>query len=111
MNNETILKEYEGKIIRCTYYNGKYYYSIIDVISILRDNNNARNYWKVLKYRLNDNQLVTSCNQLKLKSTDGKNYLSDVIDGENLLKLIEKIPSKNKDKFIIWFKNKWKLIR
>jgi hypothetical protein len=84
----------------------KWYFSIVDVISVLTDNDyqNARNYWKVLKHRLKEegNQSVTNCNQLKLKSSDGKYYKTDVADTEQLLRLIQSIPSKKAEPFKIW---------
>ncbi len=104
MNNETIMKEYEGKSIRCVYENNKCYYSIIDVIGILNDSKDNRKYWNKLKQRLkeNCNELVTKCHQLKLKSSDGKYYLTDVIENNYLIDLINVIPSQNKSKFIKW---------
>ena len=76
----------------------KWYFSIVDVCGVLTDqpdNNHARNYWKVLKHRLKKegNETVTNCNQLKLKSEDGKMRLTDVADTEQLFRLIQSIPS------------------
>ncbi len=107
MNNGTIMKEYEGKTIRCIYENNKCYYSIIDIIGILNNSKDNRKYWNKLKQRLkeNCNELVTKCHQLKLKSSDGKYYLTDVIDSKKLIELINYIPSKKKEKFIRWLKN------
>lgn len=70
---------------------GKYYFSIVDVVAIVTESTNPRNYWKVLKNRLKtkQNQLVTYCNQLKMESLDGKYYLTDVGDRETILKIIE----------------------
>ena len=58
----------------------KYFFSVVDVIKVLTDSENPRNYWKVLKNRLRKegNESVTNCNQLKLPSSDGKSYLTDV---------------------------------
>jgi len=84
----------------------KWYFSIVDVIAVLTDNDfqGARNYWKVLKYRLKKegNQSVTNCNQLKLKTSDGKDYKTDVVDTEQLLRLIQSIPSKKAEPFKLW---------
>ena len=87
MNNATITKEYEGKMIRCVYDNGKYYYSVVDIIGILNNSKDNRKYWNKLKQRLkeNHNELVTKCHQLKLKSGDGKYYLTDVIENNYLI--------------------------
>lgn len=69
----------------------KFYFSVIDVVSIFVATQNPRNYWKVLKNRLNKEypELVTSCNQLKMKSPDGKKYLTDVANTETLSKIIK----------------------
>lgn len=71
----------------------------------MTDSPNPNNYWKVLKKRLNDegNQSVTSCNQLKLKShKDGKRYLTDVATTEQLLRIIQSIPSPKAEPFKLW---------
>lgn len=86
----------------------EWYFSIVDVIAVLTDQSNydqARNYWKVLKNRLvkEGSQLVTTCNQLKMRSPkDGKNYLTDVADTEQLLRIIQSIPSKKAEPFKLW---------
>lgn len=88
--------------------NEKWYFSIVDVIGLLTeqpDANGARNYWKVLKNRLRNegSQLVTNCNQLKMKShKDGKFYKTDAADTEQLLRLIQSIPSKKAEPFKLW---------
>ena len=70
---------------------GEFYFSIIDVIDSLGLSTDPRNYWKVLKNRLNkrDNKLVTECNQLKMKASDGKYYLTDVANSHTMLQIIE----------------------
>ncbi len=84
----------------------KWNFSIIDIITILTDNDfqGARNYWKVLKHRLKKegNESVTNCNQLKMVSSDGKYYKTDVADTEQLLRLIQTIPSKKAEPFKMW---------
>lgn len=72
---------------------GIFNYSVVDVIDSLGLSSDPRNYWKVLKNRLNkrDNKLVTECNQEKLRSSDGKYYLTDVAEVGTLLKIIEVI--------------------
>jgi len=74
----------------------KWWWSIVDIISILTEQNDpqlARNYWKVLKNRLKEegNETVTNCNQLKLPAQDGKMRLTDVADTEQILRLIQSI--------------------
>ena len=73
----------------------KWYFSVVDVIAILTDSPTPRNYWKVLKNRLKKegNESVTNCNQLKLLAADGKRYLSDVADQEQLFRIIQSVPS------------------
>jgi len=85
----------------------KWYFSIIDIIAVLIDQpdyQKARNYWKVLKHRLinEGNQTVTKCNQLKLLSTDGKMRQTDVADTEQILRLVQSIPSKKAEPFKVW---------
>lgn len=86
----------------------EWYFSIVDVIGILteqKDYDSARNYWKVLKIRLKDEggELVTKCNQLKMKSPkDGKMYKTDVADTKQLLRIIQSIPSPKAEPFKIW---------
>src|SRR3989339_599688 len=80
------------------------YFSIVDVIAVLTDSPNPNNYWKVFKHRLNKegSQLVTNCNQLKMQSSDGKFYMTDVADTEQLLRLIQSIPSPKAEPFKQW---------
>lgn len=83
----------------------EWYFSIVDVVGVLSDSPNPNNYWKVLKKRLKDegNQSVTNCNQLKLKSPkDGKKYLTDVADTEQLLRIIQSVPSPKAEPFKMW---------
>ena len=86
----------------------EWYFSVVDVVSVLTEQpayDGARNYWKVLKKRLSDegSQLVTECNQLKMKSPkDGKRYKTDVANTEQLLRIIQSIPSKKAEPFKAW---------
>ena len=82
----------------------KWYISVVDVVGILTDSPNPRNYWKVLKHRLSKegNESVTNCNQLKMESADGKFYKTDVADTEQLLRLIQSIPSPKAEPFKQW---------
>ncbi|MBQ7517204.1 MAG: hypothetical protein IJU13_02100 [Bacteroidales bacterium] len=86
----------------------KWYFSIVDVVAVLTDSQDyqqARNYWKVLKNRMRQegNQSVTKCNQLKLASPeDGKRYLTDVADQEQLFRLIQSIPCKKAEPIKLW---------
>lgn len=86
----------------------EWYFSVVDVVAVLTEQptyDGARNYWKVLKKRLSDegSQLVTECNQLKMKSPkDGKRYKTDVANTEQLLRIIQSIPSKKAEPFKAW---------
>ena len=107
MNNnklDTITNLFEGKEIRSIWDSKKeeYFFSVVDVISVLTDSNIPRNYWSDLKRKLKNegSQLHENIVQLKLKSQkDGKNYLTDVLDTKGILRLIESIPSKNAEPF------------
>ena len=82
----------------------KWYFSIVDVVSVLTDSPNPRNYWKVLKHRLvkEGNETVTNCNQLKLVAEDGKMRKTDVADTEQLFRIIQSIPSPKAEPFKQW---------
>ena len=100
------IKIFEDKKVRTLWDENqeKWYVSIIDVIAILTDSPNPRKYWSVLKTRLKveGSQLTTNCSQLKMKAADGKNYLTDVADTEQLFRLIQSIPSPKAEPFKLW---------
>ncbi|MBC8180935.1 Bro-N domain-containing protein [candidate division KSB1 bacterium] len=109
MNKETAIKLFEQKQIRTQWNedNEKWYFSIVDVIAILSDQatyQGARNYWKVLKNRLlkEGNETVTNCNRLKMLAADGKMRLTDVADTEQLLRLIQSVPSPKAEPYKQW---------
>jgi HSP20 family molecular chaperone IbpA len=83
----------------------KWYFSIVDVIEIVANTTDAQNYWKVLKNRLKkgQNELVTACNQLKMRAKDGKMYLTDVADMSTMLELIKTISEESVPSFRLWF--------
>ncbi|MEI6280619.1 MAG: Hsp20/alpha crystallin family protein [bacterium] len=82
----------------------KWHFSIVDVMSIITKSSDARNYWKVLKNRLKKrgNELVTKCNQLKMKSNDGKYYLTDAADEETMLEIIALVSKDYVSPFMRW---------
>ena len=83
----------------------EWYFSVVDVVGVLTDSPNPRKYWSVLKTRLKKegNESATNCSQLKLKShTDGKLYKTDVADTEQLLRIIQSIPSPKAEPFKLW---------
>ena len=82
----------------------KWDFSIVDVVAILTDSPNPRKYWSVLKTRLKKegSELATNCSQLKMQSADGKYYKTDVADTEQLLRLIQSVPSPKAEPFKQW---------
>jgi prophage antirepressor-like protein len=109
MTKKESLKLFEGKNVRAIWDDRqeKWYFSIVDVVSVLTDSNDyqaARNYWKVLKNRLvkEGNETVTNCNQLKMQASDGKLRKTDVADTEQLFRLIQSIPSPKAEPFKQW---------
>jgi hypothetical protein len=106
MEKKNEIKVFEDRKVRSLWDSEqeKWYISIVDVVGILTDSPNPNNYWKVLKNRLKKEgtQLVTNCNQLKMQSVDGKFYLTDVADTEQLFRLIQSIPSPKAEPFKLW---------
>ena len=109
MNNnklETITNLFEGAQIRSVWDNNKedYYFSVVDVISALTGSDRPRKYWNDLKLKLKDegSQLSEKIGQLKMESSDGKKYLTDVLDTKGILRLIESVPSPKAEPFKLW---------
>ena len=107
--NETDLALFENYKIRRHFDENTdtWYFSVVDIIQVLiqqSDYQAARNYWKVLKNRLNKegSQSVTNCNRLKMEAADGKKYLTDVASAETLLRLIQSIPSPKAEPIKLW---------
>lgn len=100
------IKLFEQKQVRTVWDEDKeeWYFSIVDVVGVLTDSANPNNYWKVLKNRLKKegSELVTNCNQLKMPSSDGKLYKTDVANTEQLFRLIQSIPSPKAEPFKLW---------
>ena len=104
---ETITKLFEGKEIRSVWDSEKeeYYFSVVDVISILTDSKDSSDYWTTLKRRLTNDegsQLPTICRSLKLKAKDGKMRNTDTLDTKGILRLIESVPSPKAEPFKLW---------
>ena len=106
---DQISKSFENSFIRTAWNEAEeeWYFSVVDVVGVLTesiDYQAARNYWKVLKIRLKNEgfQPVTNCNQLKMQSSDGKFYKTDCMNTEQLLRLIQSIPSKKAEPFKMW---------
>lgn len=108
MTQKQAIQLFEEKRVRTAWDTDaeKWWFSVVDVVSVLTDSDyqTARKYWKVLKGRLakEGNQSVTNCYQLKMESTDGKRYLTDVADIEQLFRLIQSIPSPKAEPFKQW---------
>ena len=110
MGQKEQLKIFENQKVRTAWddQEEKWYFSIVDVCGVLTDQpdyDHAKNYWKVLKFRLlkEGNESVTNCNQLKLASPkDGKRYKTDVADPEQLFRIIQSIPSPKAEPFKQW---------
>ena len=106
MNNENSIKIFENKSVR-TLWNDeqeKWYFSVIDVVGILTDSPEPRRYWSDLKIKLKKegSELYEKIVQLKMQSADGKYYKTDVADTEQLLRIIQSIPSKKAEPFKLW---------
>ena len=108
---ETITNLFENSTIRSIWNEEKeeYYFSVIDVIGALTNNDyqKSRNYWKWLKNKLNNegSELVSNTNQLKMKSSDGKYYNTDTLDTQGIFRLIESVPSPKAEPMKMWLAN------
>lgn len=104
----TITKLFEGKEIRSIWSaeTEDYYFSVVDVIEVLTESPDSKDYWYKLKKRMTDeekSELSTKCRQLKLKSKkDGKYYLTDTLDTKGIFRLIESVPSPKAEPFKLW---------
>lgn len=109
MSEKNITKIFDNTSIRTVWDSEKekYYFSVVDVIFAITNSNTPRKYWSDLKKKLIDegSELSENIGQLKMKSSDGKKYLTDVIDTEQLLRLIQSIPSKKAEPFKMWLAN------
>lgn len=109
-NIKLIIGHFENQPIRTAWdeEQEEWYFSVVDVVGVLTEQKSydgARDYWKVMKNRLKKegSQLVTVCNQLKMKSPkDGKRYTTDIVNTEQLLRIIQSIPSKKAEPFKLW---------
>ena len=106
MKKDSSIIIFNQKQVRRAWDNEKelWYFSVVDVIEILTESPRPRKYWNALKTKLNNegSQLSQNMGQLKMKSSDGKSYLTDVLDTENILRLIQSIPSPKAEPFKLW---------
>lgn len=101
------VKMFEGSQIRSVWDNEReeWYFSVVDVIGSLTESNNPRDYWYRVKKRMSEeerSELSTFCRQLKLKSTDGKSYKTDVADMQGIFRIIQSVPSPKVEPFKMW---------
>ena len=106
---ETITNLFENSTIRSIWDKEKeeYYFSVVDVINALANPKDARKYWSVLKSRLKKegSEVTTNCSQLKMLAPDGKVRLRDAMKTNDILRLIESIPSPKAEPFKMWLAN------
>ncbi len=106
---ETITNLFDGKEIRSFWDSTKeeYYFSVVDVISVLTESNDPSHYWRTLKSRMikEGNETVTNCDTFKLKAKDGKLRNTDMLDTKNIFRLIESVPSPKAEPFKMWLAN------
>lgn len=103
---ENKIKVFESKQVR-TLWNAEeeeWYFSVVDIVAILTDSNDARNYWYVLKNRLKKegSELLTDCKGLKMRAPDGKIRTTDCLDTKGVLRLVQSIPSPKAEPFKMW---------
>ena len=100
------IRFFNDKEVRATWDDdgNRWLFSVVDVIAVLTDSKNPRNYWKVMKHRLakSGNELVTRCNQLKLVASDGKRYSTDCLPQNEMISLVEVVPSQHAIAFVKW---------
>ena len=106
MQENDKIQLYENQPIRTAWdeENEEWYFSIIDVVAVLTESKDANAYWRKLKQRMSaeGNETVTNCHGLKMKAADGKRRLTDVANTEQLLRIIQSIPSKKAEPFKLW---------
>ena len=109
MKKDTSIRFFEEKKVRSVWneQNEKWYFSVIDIISVLTDQidyKKAQSYWTTLKGRLKKegSEVVTNCDKLKLVANDGKQYLTDVADTETIFRLVQSVPSPKAEPFKLW---------
>ena len=106
MTHHNAIKLFESKRIRTLWddVTEKWYFAIVDVVGVLTESPNASAYWRKLKQRLKveGNETVTNCHSLKMTAADGKQRKTDVADAEQLMRLIQSIPSPKAEPFKLW---------
>ncbi len=103
--DDTHIAIFKGKAIRRKFVGDKWFFSVVDIVGALTDSDKPRDYWYRLKQREKESsgvELSTFCRQLKLKSGDGKEYMTEVADTEGIFRIIQSIPSKKAEPFKRW---------
>ena len=107
MSNKKSIRFFNNREVRAVWdeVNGKWWFSIVDVVGAITDSPNPRKYWSVLKTRLKkaENELTTRCSQLKMTAADGKQYATDCFGQDDIIQLVRVIPSKKTTDFLDWF--------
>jgi DNA-damage-inducible protein D len=103
-DKKSALVVFQDKKIRRVWRDDEWYFSVVDIIGALTESQDPRNYWKVLKHRLQEegSEVVTKCNQLKLPAADGKYYETDCANTKTLFRLIQSVPSPRAEPFKLW---------
>ncbi|MBT4192236.1 MAG: Bro-N domain-containing protein [Candidatus Diapherotrites archaeon] len=99
------LAVFQGKEIRKKWFKDEWWFSVVDIVEVLTDSKNSRNYWNMLKVRekaSSETELYTFCVQLKMRSSDNKMYKTDCTNTEGAFRIIQSIPSKKAEPFKLW---------
>ena len=105
MEEQNKLIVFENKDIRRIWHNEEWWFAVVDVVGAISESKNPAVYWRVLKKRLKDEgaeQTVTNCNGLKMEALDGKMRKTDCANTQNLLRIVQSIPSKKAEPFKQW---------
>ena len=106
MKEQDNVQIFEDKHIRTAWNEDteEWYFSVVDVVAVLTESTNPQTYWRVLKKRLREegNESVTNCNALKMEAADGKRRMTDVANTEQILRIIQSIPSPKAEPFKLW---------
>ena len=104
MTEDNALVVFSGKEIRRTWHNNEWYFSVVDIVFVLTNSKDSKDYWYRLKKRELEHgiELSTNCRQLKLESADGKKYLTDCANTKSIFRIIQSIPSKKAEPFKQW---------
>ena len=107
MSNKISIRFFNDREVRAAWDDSanQWLFSVADIVGVLTESVNPRKYWSVLKSRLKKTnpELTTTCSQLKMTASDGKRYLTDCLSQQDILVLVEHIPSRHAAKFIKWF--------